>query len=95
LADYVNLGVLYPRYSDNFIRSSCKAETEKAVVESRITLQNNPYMESGAFPIMHDLIKRGIKPPSVATINRILKKHGLTETTRRYQKSGIDIRRIR
>lgn len=72
------------------VANKTKAETEKAVVESRITLQNNPYMESGAFPIMHDLIKRGIKPPSVATINRILKKHGLTETTRRYQKSGID-----
>ena len=67
-----------------------KEELEALVVSSRIKLKKSPHMESGAFAIWHDLIASGIKPPSVATINRILNQRGLTRRKVPYQKSGID-----
>lgn len=67
-----------------------KSEIEEIVIGVRKDLQANPHMESGAYPIRHEIIKRGTEPPSIATINRILKKHGLTKTRQLYQKSGID-----
>lgn len=63
---------------------------ENAVVETRRMLQQHPYKESGAYPILHELSRQGIQTPSVATVNRILKKHGLTQHKPRYAKSGID-----
>lgn len=65
-------------------------ELEALVVSSRVRLDASPHMESGAFAIWHDLSARGIEPPSVATINRILKRRGLTKKKVPYQKSGID-----
>lgn len=63
---------------------------EEKVVETRKVLEVSPYLESGAYAIWHHLKKQGITPPSVATINRILRKHGLTRKKVKYQKSGID-----
>lgn len=66
------------------------SELEKIIIDTRQMLDKNPYKESGAYPIMHELMRQGIEPPSVATINRILKRNGLVKTKRVYQKSGID-----
>lgn len=66
------------------------SDIEMAVVRTRKMLDRDPYKESGAYPIMHELIRQGIEPPSIATINRILKKHGLVKAKRVYKKSGID-----
>ena len=63
---------------------------EDLVVETRIRLESSPYMESGAYAIWHDMADHGIRPPSVATINRILNAHGLTRKKIPYQKSGIE-----
>lgn len=65
-------------------------EMENLVVETRLRLEAAPYMESGAYAIWHDLRGRGVTPPSVATINRILSAHGLTRRKVPYRKSGID-----
>lgn len=64
--------------------------TEEKVVEARLLLTKSPYLESGAYAIWHYLREQGINPPSVATINRILCKHGLTRKKVKYQKSGIE-----
>lgn len=72
------------------IANKTKSDIEAAVVQTRKALRRNPYKESGAYPIMHELMQQGVKPPSVATINRILKKNGLTESKPSYVKSGID-----
>lgn len=74
------------------VHSSCKTDDdlEQAVIETRLRLVKNPYMESGAYAIFHDMVKRGISSPSVSTINRILKKHGLVRKRVPYQKSGIE-----
>ena len=63
---------------------------EALVVEARLRLEQSPYCESGAQAIWHDLRGRGITPPSVATINRILARRGLINKRERYVKSDID-----
>lgn len=65
-------------------------ELEEHVVSTRNRLAAQPHMESGAYVIWHELSANGIKPPSVATINRILKRRHLTRGKIPYQKSGID-----
>lgn len=63
---------------------------EDVIVKTRQMLEGSPYMESGAYAIWHYLRSQGAEPPSVATINRILHKYGLTKQKVRYQKSGIE-----
>ena len=54
-------------------------DLESAVIRTRRALEADPHRESGAYPIMHELRRQGIEPPSVATVNRILRKHGLPD----------------
>lgn len=72
------------------IANKTHKDIETAVVRTRKALDSDPHKESGAYPIMHELRHQGIDPPSVATINRILRKHGLTRSKPAYVKSGID-----
>ena len=74
------------------VSPSCKTSesVEQAIVETRLKLEKTPYMESGAYAIYHDLLNRGFPCPSVATINRILKKNGLVKKRVPYHKSGIE-----
>ena len=89
----------YDAHSDNWCSSHSHAPRnnhavsstlEEKVVETRQVLEASPYLESGAYAIWHHLKEQGITPPSVATINRILRKHGLTRKKVKYRKSGID-----
>lgn len=89
----------YEAQSDNWCSSHSHAPRnnhtisstlEEKVVETRQVLKESPYLESGAYAIWHHLKEQGITPPSVATINRILRKHSLTRKKVKYQKSGID-----
>lgn len=63
---------------------------EEQVVSTRQELEESPYLESGAYAIWHTMKQKGLDPPSVSTINRILSKRGLTQKKIKYQKSGID-----
>lgn len=63
---------------------------EEKVIETRLLLEKSPHHESGAYAIWHYLQDNGITPPSVATINRILKRRGLVSEKVRYVKSDID-----
>ena len=65
-------------------------EVEEMVISSRLKLESSPHMESGAYAIWHDLRSSGVKPPSVATINRILSRRGFSKKKIPYQKSDID-----
>lgn len=71
-------------------RQAISSTLEEKVVEARHILAKSPHWESGAYAIEHYLKKQGVASPSVATINRILRKHGLTRKKVKYQKSGID-----
>lgn len=72
------------------IANKTRKDIESAVIRTRRMLEADPHRESGAYPIMHELRRQGIEPPSVATVNRILSKHGLTKSKPVYVKSGID-----
>lgn len=72
------------------IANKTHEDIETAVVRTRKALDSHPHKESGAYPIIHELRRQGIEPPSVATINRIIRKHGLTRSKPAYEKSGID-----
>lgn len=74
----------------NSVPNKTPEDIESAVVRIRRMLESDPHKESGAYPIMHELRRQGIEPPSVATINRIIRKHGLTRSKPVYVKSGID-----
>ena len=71
-------------------RQTISSMLEEKVLETRHSLANSPYLESGAYAIWHHMKEQGANPPSVATINRILRKHGLTRKKVKYQKSGIE-----
>lgn len=72
------------------ITNKTHKDIESAVIKTRRVLDADPHRESGAYPIIHELRRQGIEPPSVATVNRILRKHGLTRSKPVYVKSGID-----
>lgn len=74
----------------HLVANKTACSIEEAVIKTRLMLQQHPHKESGAYPILHELEKQGISAPSVATINRLLRKHGLTQSKPCYQKSGID-----
>ncbi|MBR5686654.1 MAG: DDE-type integrase/transposase/recombinase [Prevotella sp.] len=63
---------------------------EELVVSTRLRLESSPHLESGAYSIWHDISDQGKEPPSIATINRILKRHGLVKSKIRYERSGIE-----
>lgn len=71
-------------------RRSTPTGLEAQVIETRQILFQSPYLESGAYAIWHRMKEQGIVPPSVATINRILRKHGMTRKKVKYQKSGVE-----
>jgi putative transposase len=58
---------------------STSSEVEKTVVFIRKSLNEQKYSQKGALSILHELGRMNISPPSVVTINRILKRNNLLE----------------
>lgn len=52
-------------------------EIESTVIEIRNRLTGNPYSQTGAISILYEFERLGLIPPSIATINRILKRNKL------------------
>ena len=50
---------------------------ERTVIEIRKRLSNNAYAQKGAISILYEFERLNITPPSIATINRILKRNNL------------------
>ncbi|MDR2408352.1 MAG: helix-turn-helix domain-containing protein [Bacteroidales bacterium] len=50
---------------------------EAAIISIRKKLQSHQYHQTGAVNILYHLADLGISPPSISTINRIIKRHGL------------------
>lgn len=55
---------------------------ELAIVGIRKRLSGNPYSQKGAISILYEFERLGLVPPSISTINRILKRNGLLDQTR-------------
>jgi hypothetical protein len=60
------------------------------VRDTRIALEKTKYSQIGAFSVSYHISKEGGTPPSVATINRIIKKEGLVRKKPKYVPKGKD-----
>lgn len=52
-------------------------QIEQLVIDIRKRLQNEPYAQKGAISILYEFERLGIEPPSISTINRILRRNKL------------------
>ena len=59
----------------HYVSNKVSLSMEEQVISARQQLLASPYHEAGAYAILHQLQGKGITPPSVATINRILKRN--------------------
>jgi len=74
---------------------------EKSVISIRRSLQQKPYSQKGALSIMYEFERLEMKPPSLSTINRILRRNNLinpsSERTRReteYPSYFLDVQQM-
>jgi transposase InsO family protein len=63
---------------------------EQLVIESRKRLEKQLYAQIGAISISFDLKQQGIIPPSLTTINRVLRRNNLVRKRPKYTPKGID-----
>lgn len=73
------------------IRNRIPNETETAIINIRKELESNPYHQNGAVNIFYKLNEAGIKPPSTATINRVIKRQ---RTAKQITRQDAEKRRI-
>ena len=64
------------------ISGKTSESVEQTVIEIRRRILNQPYAQKGAIAILYEFERLGIKPPSVPTINRILKRNNLIEKSK-------------
>lgn len=65
-------------------------EKEETVIGMRKHLESQKYNQIGALNISWNLKKKGLPPPSLSTINRILKRNNLVHRKQPYKPKGID-----
>ena len=63
---------------------------EQKVIETRKHLEKNPYAQIGAFNICWHLKQEGKIPPSLATLNRIIKRNNLVHKRTKYSPKGVN-----
>jgi len=59
------------------------SEIEELIIDIRKQLIENPFMQYGPQAIYYTMIQKGLAPPPVITIARILKRNGLTRNKKR------------
>jgi len=69
-------------------------DVESLVVVTRKKLENTRYAQIGAFSISYSISCKGKTPPSISTINRILKRNGLIKKKLKYGPKGKDYPQI-
>ena len=63
---------------------------EELVINIRKALEGRTYSQTGALTIMYEVERMGLKPPSIPTINRILKRNNLINYSSVKQRKGIE-----
>ncbi|GAH76421.1 unnamed protein product, partial [marine sediment metagenome] len=63
---------------------------EQMVIETRKRLEKKPYAQIGAFNICWHLKQEGKIPPSLATLNRIIKRNNLVHKRTKYSPKGVN-----
>lgn len=63
--------------------------TESLIISVRKKLEERPYARFGPQAIDWELRQRGVQPPSISTIKRVLKRNGMVKRSRQgYRKKG-------
>jgi transposase InsO family protein len=65
------------------------ANMEQTVIQKRKELEKTLYSQIGAFPISYQLTTEGSDIPSIATVNRIIKRNNLTRKKPAYNSKGV------
>ncbi|MFQ6032511.1 MAG: helix-turn-helix domain-containing protein [Candidatus Zixiibacteriota bacterium] len=63
---------------------------EQAVIQTRKGLEKELYAQIGALNISWHLSQKGVNPPSIPTINRIIKRNNLVRKRPKYTPKGVD-----
>jgi len=71
-------------------RNRTSPKEEELVVNVRKALAGRRYSQTGALSIMYEIDRMGLKPPSIPTINRILKRNNLIIPSSVKQRKGIE-----
>lgn len=71
-------------------RKRIPQKEEELVINVRKALADRRYSQTGALSIMYEIEHMGLKPPSIPTINRILKRNNLITASSVKQKKGIE-----
>lgn len=68
-------------------------DIEKTIVSIRQNLRGQKYAQKGALSILYEFERLNIAPPSISTINRVIKRNGLIEsgTKREAKKKNTQI----
>jgi len=68
------------------IHKNISKETEQTIINIRRRLENTKYSQIGAITIQWEFHRLGLKPPPIWTIDRVIKKHGLTKKKEKTKK---------
>lgn len=71
-------------------RNRTPRKEEELVINVRKALADRRYSQTGALSIMYEIERMGLKPPSIPTINRILKRNNLITLSSVKQRKGIE-----
>ena len=71
-------------------RNRTPRKEEELVISVRKALADRRYSQTGALSIMYEIERMGLKPPSIPTINRILKRNNLITSSSVKQRKGIE-----
>ena len=63
---------------------------EQTIIEIRKRLEKKPYAQIGAFNICWHLKQEGKIPPSIASLNRIIKRNNLVHKRTKYSPKGVN-----
>lgn len=61
------------------VSNKISKEIESIIIEIRNRLSGNLYSQRGAISILYEFERLGLKPPSIATVNRVLKRNQLID----------------
>jgi site-specific recombinase XerD len=73
-----NWFIALPNTPKKLIKST-SSEVENAIIFIRKSLNDQKYAQKGALNILYELGRMNIAPPSIVTINRIIKRNGLLD----------------
>ncbi len=71
------------------------SELEKTIVSVRKHLMEKKFAQTGPQVIDWELRRMGIDPPSLSTIKRVIRRHGLVQRKQQYRKKGTPYPKFR